>query len=553
LRLPDGGVKNLEVNLPKGVVVNPNATPAECSEAELESEACPPSSQIGTTTIENFITQRPGSFHIPLFNMKAPKGIPAVFGMEVEEGIYVHILGKVRSEEDYGLSAEVRTITSKVGVVGFETELWGIPTSSIHDGNRGECARVSEGLCPIENSERTEKPFLVTPTSCEGPLASTGSAVSYGHPDAPVAASSLTAPMSGCNQLEFDPSISAQPTTPVSEAPTGLSFDLHQRQTNVAEAAGGQVPLSTANLKDAVVTLPAGLVLNPSSANGLGSCTPAEIGLKTPVGQAAPTHFDEVLGGCPDASKLGTVEVDTPILQNPLFGSVYLATPYANPFKSLLAIYLAVEDERTGIVAKLPGLVESDPSTGQLTVTFRENPELPIEDVKLNIFNGPRAVPTPPPRTSRRGRRLKERTPTRAAPSKPRSPQRVQVPAREAKPKRRRPSPSKQAPHRLSRVPTRHSAYASPAKMEPNTSAASKPCSPRDSSASLLAFPTAQRPASPERSSAKRRKGASSSRANRLARRPRKLAGCRSRRARASARYRSLATPTWQVPTRAPR
>jgi hypothetical protein len=395
VRLPDGGVKNLEINLPKGMVVNPASTPAKCSEAQLQSASCPPSSQVGTQTIITDLGGL-GYFHVPIYNMKAPTGIVAVLGVPVEEGVYVHILGKVRSEGDYGISSVVKLIVSKVGVLGFETELWGDPTSAIHDANRGQCAYQESGNCPLTPDERTETPLLTTPTSCEGPLVSSGSAVSYGHPEDVVSSTSQTAPMSGCNQLEFDPSISAQPTTPVSEAPTGLSFDLHQRQTNAAEAAGGQVPLSTANLKDAAVALPAGLALNPSAGNGLASCSPAQIGLKTPVGQAAPTHFNEVLGGCPAASKLGTVEVDTPVLENPLLGSVYVATPFANPFSSLLAIYLAVEDERTGVVAKLPGLVEANPTTGQLTVTFRENPELPIEDVKLNLFNGPRAALTSP-------------------------------------------------------------------------------------------------------------------------------------------------------------
>ncbi len=391
LRLPEGGLKTLEVNLPRGVAVNPSATPTKCTEAQLEAYICPPSSQVGTITITDELFASPGYFHPPIYNMKAPPGIPAMLAFEVLEGIYVHILGKVRSETDYGLSARISYIPAKIGVLSFETELWGIPTSAVHDANRGPCSEDRAGVCTLEAGERNEEPFLTTPTSCEGPLTTTASAVSYGSPNDPTEASSSTQPISGCNQLEFNPTISSQATTPLADSPSGLSFDLHLPQTGTALSPEGEAPLATADLKDAKVTLPPGMTINPSSANGLGACSPSQIGLKTPVGQALPAHFNEVKGGCPNDAKIGTVEVNTPLLENPLFGSVYLATPLENPFGSLLAIYLAIEDEQSGVVAKLPGLVESDPATGQLTTSFRENPELPIEDVKLSLFGGTRA------------------------------------------------------------------------------------------------------------------------------------------------------------------
>lgn len=395
LRLPDGGLNRLEVNLPKGVAVNPNATPVKCTEVQLTTygQECPPASQVGSVRIVNHQFGSPAAFFEPIYNMEAPPGIPAVLGFPVAfEGIYPHILGKVRSEGDYGLSAVVRTIPAKVGVLAFETELWGVPTSSIHDGNRnrGQCQESMGCNTPLKPEERTEVPFLTAPTSCEGPLVTSATAVSYGKPNDPIEGSSMTAPITGCNQLEFKPTISSQPTTPLADSPTGLDFKLHMPQTGTDESSDGEPPLSTAYLKDAKVTLPEGMTLNPSAANGLGACSAAQIGLKTPVGQL-PAHFNEVTGDCPNDSKIGTVEVNTPLLENPLTGSVYLAKPFDNPFDSLLAIYLAVEDEQTGIVAKLPGHVESNPNTGQLTTTFTESPELPIEDVDLTLFDGAKA------------------------------------------------------------------------------------------------------------------------------------------------------------------
>jgi hypothetical protein len=165
------------------------------------------------------------------------------------------------------------------------------------------------------------------------------------------------------------------------------------------------IPLNTASLKDATVTLPEGMSVNPSAANGLQGCSAAQIGLASPVG-ATPARFAEEPAHCPDASKLGSAEAVVPLLvdepefehqlPHPVKGSVYLAKPFDNPFGSLLALYLVIEDEERGLIAKVAGKVQADPQTGQLTTTFAENPELPLEDVRLNLFGGARASLTSP-------------------------------------------------------------------------------------------------------------------------------------------------------------
>jgi hypothetical protein len=143
--------------------------------------------------------------------------------------------------------------------------------------------------------------------------------------------------------------------------------------------------LAEANLKDATVRLPAGLVIDPAGANGLAACSPAQIELHGPNPAS-----------CPAAAKIGDVEVDTPLLDHPLHGSVFVATPRENPFHSLLAIYVAVNDPQSGVVVKLAGHVEPDPATGRLTTTFSENPQLPFEDFKLSFFGGSQAVLSTP-------------------------------------------------------------------------------------------------------------------------------------------------------------
>jgi hypothetical protein len=126
------------------------------------------------------------------------------------------------------------------------------------------------------------------------------------------------------------------------------------------------------------VALPAGVTLNPAAANGLQACSPAEIG----IDNGEPVR-------CPDASKVGSVEVETPLLHERLEGSVYLAEQNNNPFGSMLALYVTAAAD--GVLIKVPGRVEADPVTGQLTSTFLRNPELPFSDFKLHFFGGPRA------------------------------------------------------------------------------------------------------------------------------------------------------------------
>lgn len=171
-----------------------------------------------------------------------------------------------------------------------------------------------------------------------------------------------------------------RPTSEVADSPTGLHVDLRVPQNEDPEG------LATADLREAVVKLPVGFTLNPSSANGLAACTPAQFGLTTPLG-VAPIHTTAAPASCPDGAKIGTVEIDSPLLDHTLPGGVYVAEPYQNPFGSLLAIYIAVADPESGVVVKLAGHVEIGPN-GQLTTTFAENPQLPFNSFKLDFFGG---------------------------------------------------------------------------------------------------------------------------------------------------------------------
>ncbi len=391
---PSANFKDIRATLPPGFVVNPQATPELCTEAQLEQNECPDASAVGVAQTTVGIFGFPSPFEDPIFNTVAPTGAAANLAYNVSGfGIFIHLLGGVDTAGDYGLTAAPQDILQYASASGAGVELWGSPTDPSHDYNRGDycdtSAKNTNQTCPVSPDSA---PFLTMPSACSGPLATTFSVDSWQHPGDFITESAPTTDengnpvgVSGCSALAFAPTLQARPTTSAADSPTGLSVDVHVPQTDNLNQ------LATANLKKAVVTLPKGLVVNPSGANGLDACSSAQIGLTTPVGQT-PIHFSADHPSCPDAAKIGTVEVDTPLLADPLQGSVYIAKPHDNPFGSLLAIYIVIDDPQTGVIVKLAGHVEPDPQTGQLTTTFDENPQLPFSDFKLSFFQGANAA-----------------------------------------------------------------------------------------------------------------------------------------------------------------
>jgi hypothetical protein len=136
--------------------------------------------------------------------------------------------------------------------------------------------------------------------------------------------------------------------------------------------------------------LPEGTTVNPGSADGLGACSSAQIGLTS----KSPVRFTKTKPSCPLASKIGSVQVDTPLLDEPLTGDVFLAAQGDNPFDSLVAIYLVVKGP--GILGKLAGHVQMDPSTGRISTTVLDNPQVPFDRLTVRLKSGPRAPLTLP-------------------------------------------------------------------------------------------------------------------------------------------------------------
>jgi hypothetical protein len=426
-----GHPRNFSIELPRGMAGDPAASPLLCTEVELITNSCPDDSQVGISDVTTLLAQGLNGVSTDgFYAMEPPPGAVAEFATNVAgAGIFAHVLVGVRSDEDYGVEARVPDVLAlgTVPVFGIETQIWGEPTGEAHDFARGDCLgsvvvdKTTKLRVPCLPQTRSDIALLTMPGECSGaPLPFEVLADSWEEPSPPfeereafyesAELSGEPVALKGCGDEEvaFKPTIRSRPTTNLTDSPSGLQFTLTQPQDVLY---GHRSP---APLRDATVRFPAGMAVNPSQAAGLGACTEAQAGFE---GQEDGTlFFSKEPQSCPDAAKIGTLEVTSPALVRrtsghqveedpetgepilePLHGSVYIAKPFANPFGSLVAVYLAVEDKQTGIVAKLAGEGQLDPVTGQVTTRFRENPELPFEDIKVSIFGGPRGAFVTPP------------------------------------------------------------------------------------------------------------------------------------------------------------
>jgi hypothetical protein len=395
-------LRNATVEAPPGLTGDPTAVP-RCALADLIYDGttktkCPDSTQIGVAVNEFNVFGKHQPIRSAVYNLQPEPGQPALFGFKAFLSVII-LVPSVRSNGDYGFNVTASNIEQAVPVTTSKVTLWGVPASPEHNGERGnllaeECADGSVG--PPCTSDAPLQPFLRLPTDCSaGPLAFGFDMEAWaGQADF---ASALAKDPEGnllevtrCDRVPFEPAIAGGTTTDSAGTASGLDFSMSLPEGGIKNPlARGQ-----GDLKKAVVRLPEGVTLNPSAGEGLGTCSIAQYQseqLKTPPG-----------AGCPNASKLGTVSIESPLLPKgeAVTGSLFLAQPddpatttpgAENPFDSLLASYLVIRSVERGVIVKMAGKIETDPSTGQITTTFDNLPQLPFTNFRLHLREGGRA------------------------------------------------------------------------------------------------------------------------------------------------------------------
>ena len=388
--VPDANMKDVVTELPVGFIGDATATP-QCTGYAASHAECDGASQVGVLTLHlEYVEsigaghtvpyQAPETIEVPVFNMVPPPGVPAQLSADVAGFADVYIDVNVRTGGDYGLVSVVHNASTARLVKGVWLRLWGVPAEKSHEHERYCPEEGSTGLngeqikdyrAPCGDSAQPI-PFLTNPSACGGPSTAKIHIDSWAEPGEYAGFTDSEVPATtGCEHLAFEPKLTVQPENEVADSPSGLWVELHVPQNDSPEG------LSSSAMKKAVVALPPGVSVSPSAADGLTGCSPEEIGLNN----VEPAH-------CPDASKIGTVEINTPLIYPTLKGEAYIAEQNNNPFGSMVAIYVAAE--ANGARVKLAGKVELNPVTGQMTTTFDNTPQVPFENFRLYFFGGPR-------------------------------------------------------------------------------------------------------------------------------------------------------------------
>ncbi|HEY3828887.1 MAG TPA: hypothetical protein VGL57_06795 [Solirubrobacteraceae bacterium] len=430
LPTPTRDPKDIVTTLPAGLLGNPEAVP-QCPLAQVSTSpppgartlSCPAATQVGTYEVQ--VDQGNAMIFGPIINVTPAAGESAEFAFEnsaAEANTPLLTAHLVYTAGGYAFTVSSNEIP-ELGIGKFEVTFWGVPANSSHDAMRGRFCRkpVSSepGLnCDPEGGQSAgiaPLAFLSWGSNCAGgPLKASLRADSWQEPGSVhegqylgyTEATATLPALTGCSLLSFPAGLVVEPDTTLADAPVGLTVGLTVPQDEAPEA------LATPHLRNAVVTLPAGMSISPGIVDGIQACNESGAGginfegrESEEVGLDGELHLAP--GHCPGASTVGTAEAVTPLLPAPVRGHVYLARPKCGGVGeasctnqdaldgNLYQLYLELggtgELGDAGIIIKAHGYVEANPATGQLTAKFSNNPQAPFSELRIHLNGGPRA------------------------------------------------------------------------------------------------------------------------------------------------------------------
>ena len=428
-------LKTERVDLPVGFTEDPQSSP-QCSNEDFEAigeipgsggqmghvPKCDPSTVVGrnetwlVVNTENAVPNpaSPGTFlprgfvippqaakgtRVAVYNLEPKFGEPARLGFIIGFSKVIVLEGGVAWESDFHEYFTIHLPPPSVGVSSLRSRL-------VAFGQSGDGTHVT------------------LPTTCFDPEESSYYSTwfrgeSYGEPNPtfPEGSTPWEAKLppgvrtTGCESVPFDPSLEVDPGTKDVDSPspatvtTRMPFDPAKEGGEVRN--GGTEGISQSHVRKAEISLPQGMGLNPSGAQGLVACTDAQFK------KGVRTYENE----CPDASDIGTVEVESPPLAAPLVGDVYVGEQMSSDPESgnQFRILLEAKSEEQGVAARLVGHVKANRQTGALTAVIDDEltgqfagklpsglPQVPFEEIRVHI-DGSKAVLTSPPVCSATG------------------------------------------------------------------------------------------------------------------------------------------------------
>jgi hypothetical protein len=392
------------VILPEGLVGDTGATvtcpleDAVANEVAKTTGRCPRGAAVGIAIID---ATYPNGNTMPLMRRRlwrvgtGPNEVAAFATSVISAPVRISV--SVSPSDGYRVRATADNLSQSVFVRSFDVTLWGVPPD--HQGQGSECDGFLLGgtvFCldfkpatdPTGNPVMrfggplgsTRRAFMTNPSTCGPSLDANLRLVPYGTVYQPIETTMSAGTLTGCESQPFEPSMDVTPATQEAGQPSGYTVGIDVPQNMDPDG------VATAQVKDVSVTLPQGVAISPPSANGLDACSDAQFELKGDAPVA-----------CPDASKLGTLRIETPVLEEPVSGFAYLGSQLSNDPMSGEMYRLFLVAKTNGVLVKLQGQVKADPVTGQLTTSFRDNPQLPFERIELRLDGGQRASLVTPP------------------------------------------------------------------------------------------------------------------------------------------------------------
>jgi hypothetical protein len=409
---PVGDLKTVLVDLPKGLSVNPEATPQCPLEGEkfpaLGCDVAAPGSEVGYSLVTVFvplvgpILGELVTLKFPVYNLVPRDGEPARFGFNLTAvGIIelgeVFLNAGVKWDGDYHEYFTIHVPPPPLGTKILKNRL--VFNGTIGSGGQGGAFITTPSTCFDPNQPAFEKVYntllhadakdeqapedeydVAKPAPPPPAFLAGSEFVESPLPREDKGAGPRVMP-TGCDKVPFEPATSQSPGTNQTDSPMGGTVEV-----TTPFKPGESIYQS--NVRNADVSLPQGMGLNPSAANGLQACTDAQFGKGTrnPV-------------ACPAASKIGTVAIDTPPLPDgTLAGNVYLGTQQSRDPASgnEYRIFIDAESASRGLSIRLLGNVSANPQTGQLTAQVHEAPQLPFTSVRVTLDSGKGTLTSPP-------------------------------------------------------------------------------------------------------------------------------------------------------------
>ena len=324
-------IQTFATTLPPGLLGDVGAVPL-CEDAQVTTGACPASSEVGTVAVG--AGAGPDPYHLSgrVYLTGPYDGSPFGIAMVIPAAAGPFDLGTVVVRGR--IAVQLATSSLTIATDPFPTSLDGIPL------------RVRNVELVIDRPG-----FMVNPTDCaqqtiSGTVGSTeGTSVG------------VTTPfrVAGCSKLSFAPKLVA--TTLAGASSRGNGATLRVKITNA--------PGVRANLASVSIELPK--PLKPR----LGAVQQACVGAVFAVNRRV----------CPPASVVGRAVVDTPILNTPLAGPMYLVFYHGTKYPKLVT-----DLQGGGLEAQMTGLLNIN--RGQSSTTFRALPDVPMSLFELDLPDG---------------------------------------------------------------------------------------------------------------------------------------------------------------------